>query len=359
MSTLDPKLLEPVSGEQPCGPDLSYDPRFDELETILKGKPEVDIGSVQRPAEPPEWGELLGKSQEFLAESKHLRVATMLSCSLLKTSGLAGFRDGLVLIKEWLEKYWPTLYPLLDVEDNNDPTQRLNILGVLTAPRGSVSGWLVIIDNLYASDVFRPKGSTGITFDQILASRTPGSGAPDAAKLAAGIKDADKLCAAHQQVLQECQEAVHHIDQTLTTHLGSGSTISFEVLDRTLSELQSALKPFLPGADPASGTAPDAEGGESGGSAGGSTGASGGITINGSIQSRQDVVRVLESVCDYYKQVEPGSPVPYLLRRAQKLARMDFIQAMQELNLATPDTLRPSMGSVVDDSLPPPAPPAE
>jgi type VI secretion system protein ImpA len=351
MNPLDPKLLEPVSEAQPCGPDYSYDPKLDELETILKGKPEVEIGSVQRPAEPPDWVELMDKSKSFLAESKHLRVATMLCCSLLKTQGLPGLRDGLQLIKIWLEKYWPTLYPLLDAEDNNDPTQRLNILGVLTAPRGSVSGWLAIVDNLYAADFYRSRGAAPITFDQVIAAKAPTADSPDTAKLAAGIKDVDKISVAHQEVLHECHETVRQIDQLLTSHLGSGGTISFEVLEKTLQELESALKPFLPGAAAEPGAAGE------GAAATGSGGGSPGMSIGGPIRSREDVVRALEGICNYYKQIEPGSPVPYLLRRAQMLARMDFVQAMQELNLATVETLRPSMGSAVGESAP--ATPAE
>ena len=82
---------------------------------------------------------------------------------------------------------------------------------------------------------------------------------------------------------------------------------------------------------------------------GGGGGASGpGITVTGSIRTRSDVVRVLENVCDYYRQCEPGSPVPLLLRRAQKIATMNFIEGVQELNLATVEQLRPSMGSAVD-----------
>ena len=68
----------------------------------------------------------------------------------------------------------------------------------------------------------------------------------------------------------------------------------------------------------------------------------------GSIRSREDVVRAIDAICDYYRQVERSSPVPYLLRRAQKLAMMDFVQAMAELKLATAEQLRPSLGSALD-----------
>jgi type VI secretion system protein ImpA len=115
----------------------------------------------------------------------------------------------------------------------------------------------------------------------------------------------------------------------------------------------SALQPYLPG----TATEPAPAPGEEGGSAGGDStepGPATGITVSGSIRSRDDVIKALESLCRYYKQVEPGSPVPYLLRRAQKLATMNFVDAMQELNLASVDTLRPSMGSAVDAAAEPP-----
>ena len=346
MNELVEKLLQPVSAQQPCGPDLSYDPRFEALETILKGKPEVEIGSVKKPAEPPDWGELKEKSAEFLRHSKHLRVAVMLCCSLLKTGGLAGFLDGLQLVRGLLEQYWPTLYPLLDAEDNNDPTQRLNNLLALTAPRGSLNSWLGVMEYLYTAPLFHPKGAPPVTFDDLQAARrkeTGGEGAlahgPDPAKLATAIHDAgsDHLDA-HHQTLQQALKAVQEIDHFLTTTLGAGHTISFEVLEKTLEEMLIGLQPYL--SDRGAGTETPTDGR--------ADGALAGIPVSGSIRSREDVVRAIDSICEYYRQVEPSSPVPYLLRRAQKLARMDFVQAVQELNLATIDSLRPSMGTAVD-----------
>jgi type VI secretion system protein ImpA len=190
----------------------------------------------------------------------------------------------------------------------------------------------------------------------VLTANTPTAEVPDLAKLATSIPDAGKICEAHEQVLAECLETAHQIDQFLTNTLGSGNTISFEILDRTLKALKGSLKSFLPGtaAQAEVGAEPEAQ------QEAASGGPISGISVQGLIRSREDVVRVLESVCNYYKQVEPGSPVPFLLRRAQKLAKMDFIQAMQELNLATVEALRPSMGSAVDGSAASiPAAPAE
>ncbi len=341
------ELLKPVSADQPCGPDLSYDPRLEELETILKGKPEIEIGEVKKPAEPPDWRDLQTKSVEFLAKSKHLRVATLLCCSLLKTGGLPGFRDGLQVLRGLLERYWGAVYPLLDPEDNNDPTQRLNLLSALLAPRGSVSGWLTILDYLYSAPLCQPKGLPAVTFEQLEAAKvgTPATeGAPAAGptldSLAAALRDNPDQVAANHKVLQEALEAAQGIDQFLTNTLSAGSTISFEELTKSLRTMLDGLQAYLPGAAGSEGAA-----GLEGQAPAGAPAA---ISISGTIRSRNDVVRALDSICKYYDQVEPGSPVPFLLRRAQKLATMNFVQAMQELNLATPDALRPSMGSAVE-----------
>ena len=352
MSDLIERLLLPISADQPCGPDLSYDPRLEQLETILKGKPEVDIGSVKRPAEPPDWRELKEKSASFLGQSKHLRVALILCCSLLKTSGVIGFADGLRLIRGLLEQFWPTVYPLSDPEDNNDPTQRLNILQALTSPRGSVDGWLTIVDYLYVAPLCQPKGAPPITFDQVQAARQKEKGdsaaanAPDIGKLGKAIQDAGpEAISSSYSALQQALATVQEMDQFLTTTLGAGNTISFEVLEKTVQEMLSETGRFLPGGAPVNDSTEAA-----------SAAQGGGIAVSGSIATRDDVVRAIENICEYYRKFEPCSPVPYLLMRAQKLAVMNFVQAVQELNLGTVDSLRPSMGSAVENPPPPETP---
>jgi type VI secretion system protein ImpA len=352
MNELVEKLLQPVSGEHPCGPDLSYDPSFDALETLLKGKPEVEIGTVKKPAEPPEWNELYKQSQEFLGKSKHLRIAVMFCGSSLKVKGVAGFRDGLQYIRGLLEQYWAPLHPQLDPEDNNDPESRMNILRTLTLERGAMAaGWLGIVDHLYVSEVCRPRGLPPVTFEQIIVATKDAADTSAATKVNAIIRDAGtEVIAAQHQALKEALEAVQGIDQFLTTTVGANKAVNFEVLENSLKELTALLGPYLSGGAATAGaeTAGDAAAG-----AGAGAEAQAGISIRGTVKSREDVVRVIDSICTYYAQVEPGSPVPYLLRRVQKMVRMNFVQTVQELNIASLDALRPSMGSTVDGEPPP------
>jgi type VI secretion system protein ImpA len=60
------------------------------------------------------------------------------------------------------------------------------------------------------------------------------------------------------------------------------------------------------------------------------------VSVPGSINSRQDVVKTLGRICDFYAKTEPSSPVPLLLKRAQRMAEMNFLEIISEL---TPDSI--------------------
>ena len=51
----------------------------------------------------------------------------------------------------------------------------------------------------------------------------------------------------------------------------------------------------------------------------------------GAIQSRADAVRELERVCDWLERHEPSNPAPLLIRRAQRLMNMSFIDIIRDM----------------------------
>ena len=53
--------------------------------------------------------------------------------------------------------------------------------------------------------------------------------------------------------------------------------------------------------------------------------------LSGTINDRNDVVRALDKICDYYAANEPSSPIPLLLRRAQRLVPKSFIEILQDM----------------------------
>jgi len=124
-------LLNEVSPDAPCGDNLEYDPVFSELERAARGKAEQTLGDSSVAAEPPAWREVRNYSTELLGRTKDLRIAVYLTRSLLNTEGLAGFGDGLSLLRGMLERYWDCVHPQLDPDDDNDPTFRVNTIATL------------------------------------------------------------------------------------------------------------------------------------------------------------------------------------------------------------------------------------
>ena len=138
------ELLKPISDEFPCGEDLSYDPGFQELEALSRGKEETQFSA----AEPPDWKSLRSRCLELFARSKDLRVAMTLMMASLELDGLPGFRECLSLIKGLLEDYWPSFYPQLDPADDNDPLQRMNIVASMAMPVGTYGDSFRILERL-------------------------------------------------------------------------------------------------------------------------------------------------------------------------------------------------------------------
>ena len=59
-------------------------------------------------------------------------------------------------------------------------------------------------------------------------------------------------------------------------------------------------------------------------------------SVGDTISSRQDVVRLIDRICEYYNRCEPSSPVPFLLQRARSMVNMNY---MEIVKCMTPDAL--------------------
>jgi type VI secretion system protein ImpA len=332
------ELLKPISDEKPCGEDLSYDQGFQELETLIRGKPETQFSA----AEDPDWKLLRERCLELWSRSKDLRLATALSLATLKMEGLSALQAGLTLLKGMLEKYWDACYPLLDPADNNDPTQRLNIIAALATPVGTFGDPMRFLERLRQAPLSNSRQMGQFSMADILLSEanaaaastdeTPRTG-PTAEQIGAAFRDTSpEDLAAVNQAVADSLRLIGEIDQLLTNTVGADRAPDLSALPHELKEIQKRLAAYLP-----AGSVPVDSGAEA---VAGSPAAGAAATsrpIDGDIHSREDVVRMINKICDYYKREEPSSPVPNILRRAQRLAEMDFMQIISDLS---PDAVK-------------------
>jgi type VI secretion system protein ImpA len=55
------------------------------------------------------------------------------------------------------------------------------------------------------------------------------------------------------------------------------------------------------------------------------------VTAPGAIGSRQDAIRALDAVAQYFRQHEPSSPLPMLIDRAKRLVSKNFLEVLEEI----------------------------
>jgi type VI secretion system protein ImpA len=331
------ELLKPVSEKEPCGKDLSYDSGFLALDGLIAGKPETQFSA----AEEPDWKAVRDACLELFEQSKDLRVAVKLSLALVKLEGAVGLRDGLALLKGLLERYWAELYPKLDPEENNDPLERVNILSSLSTPLGTFGDPLRFLQRLRQMPLANsPRmgwfSLADIAGDKITLPNGQEKPIAPAGQIKAAFRDtkADELEGSGRAISDSIALA-KEIDGFLTATVGAGQAADMGALMAVLTEIQKNLAPYMPKI-PGQAEVQSEHAGD---------GALETASGSGAIQSRQDVVRVLDRICEYYARTEPSSPLPLLLRRAQRLAEMDFLQIVDELTPAMRAQLDPIVGT--------------
>ena len=317
------ELLKPISEESPCGEDLSDDASLQELETIARGKQETQFSA----AEPPDWKQLRSRSLELFGRSKDLRIAMTLTVAAMELDGLPGFRESLALVRGLLETYWTTVYPRLDPADDNDPLQRMNIVASLATPMGTFGDPFRILERLGAIPLCNSVQLGRFCLTEILRAESAVAAESDkpavsAAQIEAAFRDSNpEELGEIFRVLSDCIALVLATDEWITSTVGASNAPDLTPLSTTLSAMQSRVAPFVREVTaPATGTdiAPAA--------------AQAAFSSEGEIRSRKDVLMLLQKICLYYDRIEPSSPVPLILKRAARLAEMDFMQIIEDLS---------------------------
>jgi type VI secretion system protein ImpA len=300
---------------------LEYDPDFLALDRAQQGKPEQVIGDNVKPGEDPDWPDVRERAEALLARARDLRVASALALALLKTEGVPGLAAGLSIIRGLLEGQWDTVHPQLDADDDNDPTFRVNSLMGLAAADGMLKA-------LRECPVVQSKtlGRFGLRDMRIASGKSPAPASmtnpPQQTQIDAAFLDADlDSLKATAEGLAAALDQVSAIDRLLVDKVGARAP-ELKPLSLDLAELKRMLGEKLS----ARGVGSAAPGGE------GATGGAGAAAVGaGEVASREDVVRQLDRLCEYYRRFETSSPIPLLLQRAKRLVAKDFMEIIRDM----------------------------
>ena len=120
-------LLSPISSDQPCGQDLSFSNEFHAIKIAkTQDDPLLDQGDWVAEPKQADWQFVEQKSIELLTgKSKDLRLLGWLLEAWSNLYGFEGTAKALELMHRTLNKYWTQLHPEIEEEDLD---QRLGLL---------------------------------------------------------------------------------------------------------------------------------------------------------------------------------------------------------------------------------------
>jgi type VI secretion system protein ImpA len=319
-----PALLAPISADSTCGDDLEYDAAFLELERIAQGQPERQMGDAVLPAEPPEWPRVQQHAIELFSRSKDLRIASILLRSSLAISGLAGFAQSLLLISELLNQYWADLHPRLDPDDN-DPTSRINALTGLNADENIRLLWESLLVRSRTVGPVTLRAAVSAYGLQRFASETLSQ-----EQVAGALRDgdADAVLATRDAVAQALT-AMGAIESQVSEQVGSDQGVDLGPLKQLLRQAAQTLGSSAQAGEGGASEETSQSGAD--GESGSTVSAAAVPRVSGEIANRDDVLRLLDRLLDYYARHEPSSPVPVLLSRAKTLVTADFAAIVRNL----------------------------
>jgi type VI secretion system protein ImpA len=343
------RLLTPVSGELPAGSDLRSAARREELELFYAVREaRKKAGNAEKQLrefallteeerkqdqavspEPPDWEAVSRLAIEALAKSKDLWIATWLIEALTRQHGFAGVRDGVRLAHLLCDRFWDDVHP-------RESEDRFSKLGGLNA---SGSGF-TFIDALMNVPVTSPRTMRPCSCadykdaadlerkDPKTRSRRVEHGAVTVEMFERAI--AETSVGFFENLLDDLQQANEAV-ASFATFLGARVTDKAslppsssirEALEECLRLSRALTKDVLhreehAGAGEVAVTATSAEKPSS--------------TDGSGVETRQEALRTLLRVSEYFRRTEPHSPVSYALEQAARWAHMSLPDLLSEL----------------------------
>jgi len=329
-------ILAPLAGEQPTGVDLREDYAPNSIYFRLRDA-RAGARDAERQAEteggdeglPTLWRPVATLAISALkANSKDLEVATWLTEALVRIAGLRGLMAGASVIGGLVERYWDGIFPMPD--EHGIETRVAAVAGL--SGQGADG---TLLQPLRKSIVFRRPDGTPFSLWQYQAALEL-SGISDPARRAqridAGVvpfEDVEKEArlagathwSAQRDSVVEVLAAWKGMESALDAKAGPASPSGNRV--REVLELMLDISTrFAPQ------NAPDAA---TGGDERAAGEASGAAPAAGAVTGREQALRRLAEVAEWFKHNEPNSPIGFTLDEAARRARLAWPDLVAEL----------------------------
>lgn len=338
-STIDlDALLAPLPGDNPAGENLLYAGLYDQIREARRSDDNLAQGDWEYQVKSANWREVVKLATGALAsKTKDLQIAAWLAEALIKIHGLAGMRDSLKLMHGFIERFWDHVYPALEDGDMDGRANALSFLdrqGAIALKEVPLTGSAVSGNLSYFQWEESKRFDVPENFDSLSSSDQERISALKEQAAQEGKATGDQWRAAKNSsrrafyedtytALKECVGLYKTLDSAMDEKFKK-QTPGLSALRKSFEDVNSLVESILkekrqaePDAAPAA--VSDAAGENVSVAASGQSPAPGSA---GPILSRQDALKRLAEISEYFRKTEPHSPVAYLVQRAIKWGQM-------------------------------------
>lgn len=338
------QLLAPIPGENPAGANLLYEGLHDRIREARRADDFLEQGEWKREPKVADWHEVVRLATDALAtKTKDLQVGAWLTEALVNLHGFSGLHDGLSLMKGLIENFWDSLYP--EIEDG-DMEGRANAVDMFNRPEFIFTIQRIPLTDRAAGFAYSYadwKDSTRFVIPENL-EQLPHEERERALERKRTAEEEKKITSEQWRVAQNagkrafyedlfglverCRAACNALDaamdekfQRQTPGLSAfkkGLDEIHTLVERIVKEKRVLEPDAVPVAEETAGEAA-AEGAPAAGVAG------------GPIRTRQDALRRLAEIADFFRRTEPHSPISYLLQRGINWGNMSLDMWLEEV----------------------------
>jgi type VI secretion system protein ImpA len=340
MSTIDIQaLLAPVSDGAPAGSDLSFEPVYDEIKEARRADADyLSRGDWTGELKTADWRKVIALAGDALASrSKDLQIAAWLCEALTQQHGFAGARDGFTLIDGLLEQFWDGLFPEKDGEELDDRIGRLewldnNLPTVLrltpmTGPAGESAGYGWIrwqesrdVDNLgrQSEDAMKQALAEGKINSELWNSAVNQTPAAFYATLQADADSAlaalKALCARIDEKFGRDAPGLGKLNETMANIAKLAAKLAADKgVGPVAAPVEEAVAEEAAPATAAGATAQIVK------------------VQSGPPETREEAIRRLQEIAEFFRRTEPHSPVAYIVEKAARWGTMRLDEWIREV----------------------------
>jgi type VI secretion system ImpA family protein len=334
------ELAVPLEGADPAGENLAYDPLYLEMDTLAAGTPDSQMGDSTVEGRAADWKKLKERCLGLWEKTRDLRAAAYLVVAETAAGGLTDCACALKLIHFLIRDMWEPVYPRLDPEDGNDPTERLNILAMLSPEPGAFNDPIMFLSKFRAMPLAPPLPYTlrdyliSINELETADGKTVDANLITAEMMGIPLAEIEAQAAAAREI----QETVKAICAEANEKLSGGYALGMLSLSGEAGRLCKFYAAYLEsyGGGPAAAGAPEGESAETP-PARAVPGQQRDFNLASYKPStRADALLLLRKASEYFQREEPNSPIPLLVNRALRISEMNFIELIEDM---VPDAL--------------------